>query len=93
MIKIFGLEKKRKMIVLYHQRGVSEEKIAVGFQMNNAPVCQEAAITRHEKRTRESFVHVFHLRITECQPNLLHFIRPEKTVDDLNIGAQKGYIL
>ena len=61
--------------------------------MNDASVDKKTAITLHEVCTGETLAHILHLRIAEREPNLLHLVRTEEAVDDLDVGAKECHIL
>ena len=61
--------------------------------MDNAAILQETAIALQEIGTRQSLTRILHLRITECQPNLAHFIMAEEPVDNLNVRTQERHVL
>ena len=80
------------MVFLHHQPRVGEEKVGVGLQMHQSTVDEKAAVTLHEIGGGESLAWIFHLRVRECQPNLLYLILSKEAVDDLNARTQECYI-
>ena len=60
--------------------------------MNGTTVRQEFSVSFQEIGAGEALAGIFHLRVAEGQPNLLHFTRSEEPFNDFDIGTQKGNI-
>ena len=60
--------------------------------MYDALILEETTVALHKVGAGESFARILHLRIAEGEPYLVNLIGSEKTVDNLYVGAKKGYI-
>ena len=61
--------------------------------MDHSPIHQEMAVAVHEVGGGEALTRILHLRVAEGEPDLLHLILPEETIDNLDICAQESHVL
>ena len=92
-IEIFRTEEDGQVVMLHHVRGVGEEEVGVGLQVDDAAIDEELAIAVHEVGGREALARILHLGVGEGEPYLLYLVRSEEALDDLDIGTQEGDIL
>ena len=92
MVEVDGFEQQGQPVVIDHDGRIGEEEVAVGLQVDDATVGEEASIAFEEEGAGEAFVYVLHLRVAESEPYLLHFAWSEEAVDNFDVGTQKRYI-
>ena len=93
MIEVVSPLKQGQVVLLHHIGSIGEEEVRVGLEVDDAAIDEELAIAIHEPGGREALAWVLHLRVGEGKPYLLHLARSEEALDDLDVGAQEGYIL
>ena len=79
--------------MLHHVGSVGEKEVGVGLQVDDAAVDEKLAVTLHEIRRRETLAGILHLRVGEGEPDLLHLVLGEESLDDLDVGAEESHIL
>ena len=60
--------------------------------MNQSTVNKEAAVALHKVCGSKTFARVFHLRVRESKPDLVHLVGGKEPVNDLDARSKKSHI-
>ena len=92
VVEIVGHVILWQVVVLHHQTRVGKKEVAVGFQVDEAAVLQEAAVSLQKVGGGQALGHLFHLRVAEGEPDFGHLARRKEAVDKLDVRAQEGHV-
>ena len=89
-IQIVRLSQHRIGIKPQHLRCISIEERTVGFQMNQSIRLDYLLVSLHEISGSQALGGLFHLRVAERDPYLIHFVFGKKSGNDLYVRTQES---